>query len=58
VYVKAQHFPRFAFSDDFKRSATNLTIGREALPGDARINDQLDCLSAKWTLDFFENFHA
>jgi hypothetical protein len=46
LYFQAHDFTRFAFSNHFRRSATNLTIGRKSLRWNARIHHQIEALTA------------
>jgi len=49
--VEAKNLARFAFGKDFERAAADFAIGCEALLWNGGIDDQVEALSAKRTLD-------
>jgi len=52
-HIQGENFSRLAFSHDFEGAATDLAISREALRGNARVDDQLEALAAERALDIF-----
>ncbi len=55
---QTQNLPRLALDDDFKRPAAYLAVGRKALLGEARVDDDFKGLATKGTLNGRGNFHA
>jgi hypothetical protein len=56
--LQTDNLTRFAFSLNLDGPAANFAIGREPLPGEARVNDYLKRLAAERALDIGEFFHA
>lgn len=51
LHLKANNFSRLAFGVNLERPAAYFAISREALDGDARIDNEVEALAAKRTLN-------